>query len=138
MPALCLEVECFQVVAKSSTHSALEWDCDCAIVGACCLVEVVIQPVCQQSRSILFFVIFLLLLVLEAANPSFGRKEERHEQTQDRPAMLGTELGTALSGDRPAKKRSSDAEARPPGAPIKMVDGRPWSPGVCRSMHLLG
>lgn len=94
---------------------------------------------CSTSHgSILFFVIFLLLLVLEAANPSFGRKEERHEQTQDRPAMLGTELGTALSGDRPAKKRSSDAEARPPGAPIKMVDGRPWSPGVCRSMHLLG
>ncbi len=86
----------------------------------------------------MFFITFLLLLVFETVDPSIARKEERHVPTQDRPAKLGTELATALSGDRPAKKRSSDAEARPPGAPIKMVDGRPWSPGVCRSMHLLG
>jgi len=94
---------------------------------------------CSTSHgSILFFITFLLLLVLEVADPSAGRKEKRHAPIQNRPAKLGTELGTALSGHRPAKKRSSDAEARPPGAPIKMVNGCPWSPGVCGSMHLLG
>jgi hypothetical protein len=49
MPALCLEGEYFQVlslVAKPSTHSALEWDCDCARGGAPCLVEVDIQQQC--------------------------------------------------------------------------------------------
>ena len=54
------------------------------------------------------------------------------------------ELETALTGDIPAKEESLDVEARPPTgvsesrAPIRMVDGRPWSPGVYRALQLLG
>jgi hypothetical protein len=50
---------------------------------------------------------------------------------------------TELVNDRPIGKESLDAEARAgtmgsgSRAPIKMVDGRPWSPGVYRLLRLL-
>jgi hypothetical protein len=53
-----------------------------------------------------------------------------HTLVEDRPK----ESETALNGDIPAKEESLDVEARPPTgvsesqAPIRMVDGFPWSP----------
>ncbi len=51
---------------------------------------------------------------------------------------------SALSGVRLAKEESLDMEVRPLTkglefrAPIKMVDGRPWSLGVYQLMRLMG
>ncbi len=57
--------------------------------------------------------------------------------TKVRPTKLDRQnQESALSGDRLAKEQSLDAEVCPPTkgsesrAPIKMVDGRPWSQGV--------
>jgi hypothetical protein len=50
---------------------------------------------------------------------------------------------STLSGDRLAKEESSDVELRPLTkgselrAPIDMVDGRPWSPGVVKVKMVL-
>ncbi len=43
--------------------------------------------------------------------------------------------------DRPLKVTSTDVDGRPKlleQVPIKIVDGRPWSPGVYRALRLLG
>ncbi len=51
---------------------------------------------------------------------------------------------SALNLDRPAKEESLDVEVRPLTkgselrAPIKMVDGLLWSPGVYQLLHLMG
>ncbi len=53
-------------------------------------------------------------------------------------------IQTELVNDRLIRKESSDVEARAATvgsgsrAPIKIVDGRPWSSGVYRLSHLLG
>ena len=53
-------------------------------------------------------------------------------------------IQTESVNDRPIGKESSDTEARAvtvgsgSRAPIKIVDGRPWSPGVYRLIGLLG
>jgi hypothetical protein len=39
--------------------------------------------------------------------------------TEGRPLVASSAKGLTLAGDRPSE-----------GAPIKVVDGRPWSPGV--------
>ena len=69
-----------------------------------------------------------------------GGNAKRHAPNQARRKVLITESGI----DRRNGKGSSDVEARETimgsesRAPIKMVDGRPWSPGVNRSLRLLG
>ncbi len=72
---------------------------------------------------------------------------KRHSPTQVRPTPMttrSTKLETNRSGDRPAKEESLDMEVRSMTtgfklqAPIKMVDGRPWSPGVYKLLRLLG
>jgi len=65
-----------------------------------------------------------------------GGNAKRHSRTQDRPAELGTELWTALSGDRPVKEGSCPwTVGSEPRVPIKMVDE---CPGVYRLLRLLG
>jgi hypothetical protein len=68
-----------------------------------------------------------------------------HILTKVRPTKLGQQnQESVLSGNRPAKEESLDVEVCPlikgleSQAPIKMVDGRPLSPGVYQLLHLLG
>jgi hypothetical protein len=65
---------------------------------------------------------------------------KRCTPTQVRP----TKLGTDRSGDRLAEEERLDVEVHPLTmglelrTPIKMVDGRPFSPGVYQLLSLLG
>ncbi len=70
---------------------------------------------------------------------------KRHAPTQVRPTKLDKQnRGSALSGDRPAKEESLDVEVllltmgSELQAPIKIVDGCLWSPGVYQLLHLIG
>ena len=53
-------------------------------------------------------------------------------------------LSDRVRSRQPSREESSDVEARAPTvgsesqAPIKLVDGHPWSPGVYRSQRLVG
>ena len=47
--------------------------------------------------------------------------------TKGRPSVASLAKGLTLAGDRPNER-----------APIKVVDGRPWSPGVYCALRLLG
>ncbi len=93
----------------------------------------------------------LPVLMLPLSKEQLALKECIEEQvnshilTKVRPTKLDQQnQESALSGNRPAKEESLDVEVRPltkgseSQAPIKMVDGRPWSPGVYKLLHLLG
>ncbi len=70
---------------------------------------------------------------------SVGGNARRHDPTETKGSVSVTELGA----DRPNGKESLHMEACAPimglelqGAPIKLVNGHPWSPGVCQLLLL--
>ena len=96
-----------------------------------------------ESKVPLLPKVSMLPLTKEQLAPQeyVGGNARRQAPTRTKQVQVST---TESVNDRPAGKESLDMEAcvatigSRSRAPIKMVDRRPWSPGVYRSLHLLG